>query len=126
MMAGGCSQNQVAVRLGINEDTLYDWVKRYSHFSGCLARGKMAAKAFFEDQIIDNLDNARYNTNLLKFAMANRFGWSDKVEQKQSFTVNVNHTEITNNVVQSLPESMLKMIGSDRTSKTLEIEEKDD
>ncbi len=119
MMSTGRSQNQCAVALGICEDTFYEWVKKYSDFAEHVARGKAASKAWFEDQMLGNLNNHKYNTGLFKFAMANRFGWSEKVEQKTTVDVTVTHNveQLSNEVFSALPDA-LKGIGIDRTSRT--------
>ncbi len=75
----------------INPDTFYEWVKKHEKFTEAFHIGKNDCEAFWEDWLVNNLDNKNANAGLVKMFFTNRFGWSDKKET--SNTVVVKHED---------------------------------
>lgn len=76
----GYSVCEVCVKLGIAQDTFYDWQKKYEDFSEAIRIGLTAAQAWWEQMSRNNLSSREFNANLWSFNMKNRFGYRDKQE----------------------------------------------
>ena len=85
-MSEGYSFASFAGTLGVNRDTLYEWVKKYPDFKEAKAIGTEASK-FFWEKIGINLATGLSKGNVISwiFNMKNRFPdeWKDKVEDPQ-------------------------------------------
>lgn len=66
------------------KDTIYEWLKVHDRFSDAYKKGKEKSLYFYEQIILKGIKGELpdLNTGLLCFFMKNRFGWSDKVENK--------------------------------------------
>ena len=86
VLTSGDTLADLAADLGIARDTLNDWRKKYLTFSAAVARGLRQSERWWRREGKAALKDGRYNTNMYKFQMANRFGWSEKVETKTTVT----------------------------------------
>ena len=48
----GLSNEQIAHNIGINQDTLYTWIKKYPEFSEALSRGKEVVDIEVENALL--------------------------------------------------------------------------
>lgn len=92
VMAQGGSLLEVAFELGINRDTIYDWQKKDSQFSGTIAKGKMLREIWFEKTTRDNLGNKDFNTTLFTLYAVNANNWTRK--DHNTIDLNLNTTAI--------------------------------
>ncbi len=83
-MRNGKSVKQFCRDEGVSNRVFYDWTAKYPDFLRAFEIGKDECEAFWEDRCINNFDNKNFNTNLFKFYMANRHGWTDKKEVQQT------------------------------------------
>ena len=84
----GKTVTQFAKDIRVDRDSIYNWAKEHPDFFGALSRGKQFREGFWQDWIMQNLDNPKVNANLFKLFAANTMGWSDKTE-------NLHHVEVT-------------------------------
>lgn len=86
LMAEGASIAVVARELGVCKDTIYAWEKDESKaaFSDAIKRGRELSEAWWSERGRLELYNSKFNHVLWYMNMKNRFGWSDKVEQKDT------------------------------------------
>ena len=125
VFATGASVNKVAMVLETFPSTIYRWMGEHPEFKEAVARGKQKALVWWEDEGQNNLDNQRYNTGMYELQVANRIGWSRKVEQKTTVDVTVTHDiqALSNEIYDSLPDvARPEAIGNDRKGKTVIIE----
>ena len=90
-MHNGLSVERFCRNIRISKDTFYNWLKIHQDLSDAFHMGKNDCEAFWEDWLVNNLDNKNANAGLVKMFFTNRFGWSDKKET--SNTVIVKHED---------------------------------
>ena len=73
MGAEGLSMAQMAARLGVAKASLYDWAIAHPEFSTALAYARTAAQAWWEDAGRTGVFAERFNAQVWKFIVANRF-----------------------------------------------------
>lgn len=83
----GDSKCEVAYKLNIDEQTLYDWSKKYPEFAQAVKKGTNASKGWWMNIAKDNLMNRNFNAVLWYMNMKNRFGWTDKHENVITATI---------------------------------------
>lgn len=76
-MYEGLSVQRFCRQERICKDTFYEWVKVHPLFSDAFKMGQGDCEAFWEEYGASNMENKNLNTNLYKYYMANRFGWSE-------------------------------------------------
>jgi transposase-like protein len=86
LMGEGAALVEVAVELGISEDTLYEWRKPESPhynkaFSEAIKKGVEASRAWWVRKGRTNLENREFQYVGWYMNMKNRFGWRDKHEE---------------------------------------------
>lgn len=90
--AVGLSNQQIAMKLGVAEGTLYDLFKRFPELQESINAGRSAA--------VENITNALYenalqgNTAAQIFFLKNRAKWSDKQEIEHSGETTVRNIEV--------------------------------
>lgn len=95
----GCTDKQIITKYGISQNTYYEWKKRQCSFDKELTNREKIDQAK-NDMYLRLYDKAfdlalnKDNVPMLKYIMANKLGWSDKVEQKVDTTQSV---KIVNN-----------------------------
>jgi len=99
-MAQGFSKMALAAHLGINEETLYAWIKRHPAFSKAIKDGSLQSALWWERRGMEGMmgEIPGFNATTWIFNMKNRHGWADKTD--------VNHGGQTNNpvtVIQLVP-----------------------
>lgn len=92
-MANGCSIIELSQHLGVGTTTIYRWEEEHSEFREALTRARELSQAHWERKIkflMIGCDEKGQHVNvsapLVKLYLANRFGWSDKVETKNDTT----------------------------------------
>lgn len=87
-MSKGYSKEAVAGAIGISEDTLYTWIKKYPEFSESIKDGEARSRVFWEglgiDYILGGPQDVKLNATVWIFNMKNRFGWRDLQEIKRA------------------------------------------
>ena len=88
----GYTLTMMAVELGINKDTLYEWIKKDGpHYNKCFSdvftTAMELSQAFMEKQGLENMANPKFNSGTFKFWMQRRFlkDWGDVPQ------ININH-----------------------------------
>lgn len=76
----GKSITQFARDMRVSRQTIYQWAEDHPEFSDALGRAKEWSEAYWEDQMLDFMVSKEVNAPLIKLYMANRFKWTDKVE----------------------------------------------
>lgn len=107
VMHQGGSALEVAFRLGISRETLYDWKKVNKEFSDTISKGIMAREVWMENQAVNNFRNKEYNTPLFTLYAMNSIGWSRKDKSETNVTVS------TAEAVQQAANKRMKRIESD-------------
>lgn len=76
----GKSYVQIAVRLGVSRETLYDWARDNEKFSDTLKRARECAQSWWEDKGQEGLDADKFNAGVWNKSMSCRFpdDYSDK------------------------------------------------
>lgn len=76
----GKSYVQIAVKLGVSRDTLYEWAAEHAKFSDALKHARECAQAWWEDAGQRGLDADKFNAGVWNKSMSCRFpdDYSDK------------------------------------------------
>lgn len=91
-MSRGFSITSFAGKIGVNKDTLYEWIKTHKSFSDSIKKGKMAYVKYWESigmlGMMGKIEG--FNATMWIFNMKNRLGWSDKmtVDPEESYLDN--------------------------------------
>jgi len=76
---------------GISKDTMYRWFREYPEFSYAKKRGIEEGRRMWETLGIRHIthykDGVQLNSAVYCFNMKNRFGWSDKPEERSEESV---------------------------------------
>ncbi len=78
LMYEGASIEEVAWKLRVNRDTLYEWQKKHKEFSDTIKRGVNHSEGWWKFKGRANLENKDFSSTLWYMNMKNRFGWADK------------------------------------------------
>ena len=90
----GCTDVEVMRKYGMSEHQFYDWKKKQSRIDpdqtnrDLIEQAKNDMHLLLYNKAFDLALN-KDNVTMLKYVMANKLGWSDKVEQKIDSTQNV-------------------------------------
>jgi len=79
-MGKGYSFASFAGRIKCNQDTLYEWKKKYPDFSEAHKQGLSANLLFWESNGIIISVKGKGNFSAWRYNMANRHGWRDSIE----------------------------------------------
>lgn len=79
-MSKGFSKEDVAAKLGISRDTLYQWCKVFPEFSDTIKRGQVLSEAYWTHTLYEAAIGKRpeVNPTLIIFIMKARFSWKDR------------------------------------------------
>ena len=102
LMREGASLCEVAVNIGITEDTLHRWKKTNQEFSESIKIGLELSKAWWLSQGRVNLENKDFNATLFYMNMKNRHGWADKVEKQDNHSITI---AWANQAVEQIPDA---------------------
>lgn len=85
LMSEGASITELAPKLGISRDTIYDWTNKKSpryneDFSYAIKEGISLSEAWWEAEGRSNLRNKDFSYTGWYMNMKNRFNWRDKIE----------------------------------------------
>jgi transcriptional regulator with XRE-family HTH domain len=69
----GLSIAQMAARLGVAKASLWDWAQAHAEFSVALAHARTAAQSWWEDAGRTGVFAEKFNAQVWKFIVANRF-----------------------------------------------------
>lgn len=69
---------ELAVKLGVNRDTITALAKRDEDFKDTLKKSRTLCENWWEQQGRKNLDNKQFNYVGWYMNMKNRFGWRDR------------------------------------------------
>lgn len=83
----GYSVIRFCAHLSIAKDTFYNWLTLFKEFSDAYEIAKVKLEAYWEFNLINMQQGEKVNSSLVKFHMVNRFGWTDRQEQKVTATV---------------------------------------
>lgn len=93
LLAQGYSTRCVAGLMKINENTLYDWKKKYPDFSKSIDEGRALGEQWYLDRAQDMIAGKKGNHNALIFMMKNIYRYSDNpTEATESKPININFT----------------------------------
>ena len=71
--SGGESLTAWCAKQGISRNTLYEWRDRHPTFADAIARARVVACAWWENQVRTNLGDRNFNTRSAEFIMGNQF-----------------------------------------------------
>ena len=83
----GLSATRFSAELEVSKETFYQWVKKYPDFSDSFQRAKNMCEAFWEKEVLNLWTAEKVNTPLVKLYMANRFGWTVKIDSNVTATI---------------------------------------
>jgi len=69
----GASQKMIWSELGISKSTAEAWKKKYPEFAEALDLSLVHAQAFWERELLANVDNKNYNSRLAEIALRGQF-----------------------------------------------------
>lgn len=69
----GKSMVAFADHVGVDRSTINRWREAQPDFRVALSRAMVAAQAFWEDRLENNLGNREYNARMIEFLLASRF-----------------------------------------------------
>jgi len=69
----GASQKMIWSELGISKATAENWKKKYPEFAEALDLSLVHAQAFWERELLANVDNKNYNSRLAEIALRGQF-----------------------------------------------------
>lgn len=69
----GASQKMIWSDLGISKGTAETWKKKYPEFAEALDLSLVHAQAFWERELLANVDNKNYNSRLAEIALRGQF-----------------------------------------------------
>ena len=81
-MSEGNSIMSFATKVGVCEDTVYEWFKVYEEFSVAKKKAVAASEVWWQD--LGRKLASSGNGPVYIFNMKNRFGWKDKSEIEQT------------------------------------------
>ena len=103
----GCTDVEVMRKYGMSEHQFYDWKKKQSRIDpdktnrDVIEQAKNDMYLLLYNKAFDLALN-KDNVPMLKYVMANKLGWSDKVEQKIDSTQNVSIINNDNEDIETL------------------------
>lgn len=82
----GCSVSEVACRLGVLRQRMYDMVKNEPQFADTFTRMKQECQAWWEMKGRTQMENRDFNSSLWSFNVKNRFrkDWQDSKSVEHS------------------------------------------
>lgn len=88
-MAGGPGFEAFAGEIGVNIDTLHEWVKQHGDFSEAKKEAFGKNRLFWERISIGGMTGLipNFNATVWVFSMKNRFGWRDKQDIVASVSI---------------------------------------
>ena len=113
----GKSRVQCAVKFKVCRDTLHEWGTKHQLFSDALKQAQENAEAYWEDKIIELLedgDNGAGKSPISMFYMKCRFGWRDRDATQLNVGVQSEGTGETNFNFNTLPDSKFDPEKSDK------------
>ena len=69
----GASQKMMWSKLGISKKTAEDYKKKYPEFAEALDLALVHSQAYWETQLLANLDNKNFNSRLAEIALRGQF-----------------------------------------------------
>jgi predicted TIM-barrel fold metal-dependent hydrolase len=69
----GASQKMIFSEIGINKDVAKTWVKNHPEFADALEMAKTHSQAYWEREILANVNNKGFNSRLVEVALRGQF-----------------------------------------------------
>lgn len=85
----GQSITQFARNLRVARQTIYQWAEDHPEFYDALTCARDWSEAYWEDRMREFMTSRDANAPLIKLYLANRFKWTDKVEQEDDNSTNL-------------------------------------
>jgi hypothetical protein len=115
-MAKGYPFRTFAAVIGVNTQTIYDWLKKYSNFARAKQDGDALEFAIWEKLLMRNAVSRKGNINAIIWAQKNKF--PNQYREKEQTVINNNNSNNAVNIVwDSAAEEKLKEL----EKKSLEI-----
>lgn len=73
--------------LEIHKDTFFEWCKVHPLFSDSYAIAKAMCEAYWEKEVLNLWQAEKVNTALVRLYMANRFKWTERVDNTVTATI---------------------------------------
>jgi len=109
----GASIKEVSAELGINRDTFYEWARKHTAFSDTIKRGEELSEAWWLSVGRKGvIGEVKINPTLWYMNMKNRFGWSDKHEEKSDSSIDMTNLSQTEKAL--LLEEAIKVLQKHR------------
>lgn len=69
----GASQKMIFSEIGINKDVARTWIKNHPEFADALEMAKTHSQAYWEREILANVNNKGFNSRLVEVALRGQF-----------------------------------------------------
>lgn len=91
MGKSGASQKMIFAEIGINKDVAKTWCKNHPEFADALEMAKTHSQAYWEREILANVNNKAFNSRLAEIALRGQFqdDYRETREQKVEGKVDV-------------------------------------
>jgi hypothetical protein len=105
----GASQKMIWAEMGITKDVAKTWQKKYPEFADALDMALVHAQAYWEREMLANVNNRAYNSRLAEIALRGQFpqDYKDtrelKAEIKQE--IKIDFAGEVNNLIKQLREN---------------------
>jgi transposase-like protein len=122
----GMSIAIMAYMLGVSRPTLNKWRERYPDFDEAMEYALELAQGALEVEALANMGNSRFNTNLHRFVMANRFPADWQERSKTDLTLKRDPVDELLEVVGKSGKSFSRIADPNRSPLALDVEVKAD
>ena len=83
-MSEGKSIVQLARKLEVSRQTIYQWAEDHPAFSDTLSLARDWSQAHWENRLEDMMVDRNVNAPLVKLYFANRFNWRDQANEQET------------------------------------------
>ena len=105
----GSSQKMIWSQIGISKSTAETWKKNHPEFAEALDLALVHAQAFWETQLLANIENKGYNSRLAEIALRGQFAADYKESRETKIDAKIEATIDFNSAVNDLIKELKKV-----------------